>query len=310
MFFLVVIVFVLVINFVWYLISDAWIRKNLSGYPKAQKLSRWTLVLIMVSVFVPIISMVTNFGNPLEYGPWIWAAFFYLWLGTILFWMLGMLFLGLPVWGIFKVRKRFRDRKLLLTEGQELENANLMLTRRQLLRLGLVAVPPLIAGGGAVASWVGMDNLKVYSLDLPVRDLPSDLHGFTITHLSDIHYGLLTGQERVERILYEANKLKSDLMVITGDLIDRELKYASEMVETLSQLKAPLGVHVCIGNHDKIEDVNQWVSFIRQTGMNLLLNGAKSIETGGTPIKLLGIDYAREEYLNGRSYRGRTIKAG
>lgn len=318
MFFIVVVVLILVLNLAWYLISDTWIRKDLAGCPKAQKLSRWALVLIMVSVFVPIIGMATNIGNPLEYGPWIWVAFFYLWLGIMFFWILGMAVFGLPVWGVNKIRRRINKRKLLLTDHQGLvvkdavttslkgdvaisdANADVTLTRRQLIRLGLVAVPPLLAGGGAVASWVGKDNLKVYSLDLPVKDLPADLQGFTITHLSDIHYGLLTGQERVERIVSEANKLKSNLMVITGDLIDRELKYAGEMIETLSELRAPMGVYVCIGNHDKIEDVDQWVSFIRKAGMNLLLNGAKIVDTGSTPIKIMGIDYAREEYLNGQ----------
>lgn len=328
MFFLIVIAFVLFINLAWLLISDAWIRKALAGHLRAQRISRWALVLLIASVFMPIAGMATGLGNPLENGPWIWAAFFYLWLSIIFFWMLGMALLGLPVWGVIKLKKQLQKRKLSRTEGQEVvfnaetkaeteskvaakaeatkndgvigENVDLQLTRRQLIRLGLVSVPPLLAGGGAVASWVGAENLKVYAMDLPVKDLPADLQGFTITHLSDIHYGLLTGRERVERIVTAANKLKSDLMVITGDLIDRELKYAGEMVATLSELEAPLGVHVCIGNHDKMEDVNQWVSFIRKTGMNLLLNAANNVDTGGTPLKLLGIDYSRVDYTNGR----------
>jgi len=332
MFFLIVIAFVLFINLAWLLISDAWIRKALAGHLRAQRISRWALVLLIASVFMPIAGMATGLGNPLENGPWIWAAFFYLWLSIIFFWMLGMALLGLPVWGVIKLKKQLQKRKLSQAEGQEVvfnaetkaetkaeteskvaakaeatkndgvigENVDLQLTRRQLIRLGLVSVPPLLAGGGAVASWVGAENLKVYAMDLPVKDLPADLQGFTITHLSDIHYGLLTGRERVERIVTAANKLKSDLMVITGDLIDRELKYAGEMVATLSELEAPLGVHVCIGNHDKMEDVNQWVSFIRKTGMNLLLNAANNVDTGGTPLKLLGIDYSRADYTNGR----------
>ena len=306
MFFLIAASIILGFNLTWYVISDRWLKRDLSHKPKARKYTRWALIAWMILIFIPLIGMAAGF-EILENVPFLWIAIFYLWMGTIFFWMFGMFFLGVPVWGISKLQSRRKQRQLAV-EGSEKTVAKESVeavearaefptfSRRQILRLGLVALPPFLVSGTSLFSWGTRDNLQVYSLDLPVKNLPADLEGFTITQLSDTHMGLLTNEERIKRLVEVANEFKSQMIVITGDLIDRELKYMADFVKIMGDLKAPLGVHVCIGNHDKMEEVDQWVSAIRGAGFNLLLNEASIVETGGTPIKMLGIDFARQDY--------------
>lgn len=294
MFFLVAVSLVLAINLSWFAVSDNWLRKDLAEFPRAQKLTRWALLIWMAVVIIPIIGrIIPGVGNPLEYGPWLWLSVFYLWMGGIFFWMLGMGALKIPLWGYKRLKSR--------NEGDQAESdaEEGKLSRRQLIRMGLVAAPPLFVSGTAVTTWWGKKNLHVYTRDLPVANLPPDLEGFTITQLSDVHVGMLTGRERVDNIVAAANQLQSDMTVVTGDILDQDFKYMPDLLATVGALTAPLGVYLCIGNHDKIYNADKWVEEVRKAKLNLLLDESTVVDTGGTPIKLLGVDYARDESLYG-----------
>ena len=311
--FFVVITFVVGLNLLWYLISDRWLRHELVRYPVAKKLTRAALLAWMLIIFVPILFLITGQGNPLEYGPWIWLAVFYIWMGAILLWMTGLGVLGVRYWGIKLFRKKPGNREQSEHQRkqqsvyhaedqpeqrpeQQLEQQTRTppgrLTRRQLMKIGLVAAPPLLVGSTAIGSAFAKDKLAVRTIDLPVRNLPFDLEGYTITHLSDLHIGMVTGRERAERIIETANELKSHSIVITGDILDNNIDYMPDLIETIGELRADQGVYLCIGNHDKIHDGTEWVSSVRDAGFNLLLDESMLVDTGGTPIKLLGIDYS------------------
>ncbi|MDW7674340.1 MAG: metallophosphoesterase [Bacillota bacterium] len=316
-FFFIVVTIVLGINLSWYALSDGWVRHDLVNYPRARAWVRRALIIWMLVIFLPLIGMlIPGLGNPLEYGPWLWLAAFYLWMGAIFFWMLGMALVGIPVWSGSKLLKWWQNRR-----GKEVNKANKAknvkeakaeapseaisttntrkqgptLTRRQLIRLGLVATPPLLVTGASGVAWWGKQQLNIYTQELPVVGLAPDLEGLTITHLSDIHIGMLTGRERVEGIIEQANNLKSDLTVVTGDILDQDIGFLPDLLDTIGALKAPMGVYLCIGNHDKIQDANQWVTNVRKAGLNLLLDEAAMVDTGKTPLKLLGIDFSRDE---------------
>jgi predicted MPP superfamily phosphohydrolase len=302
-------------------LSDAWLRGDLANYPKAQKYTRIALLIWMLIILLPLISQFANLGNILEIGPWIWISITYLWIGGIMFWILGLAAVGIPVFSIPKLYKYYirlaKEKKQILTEqvsGQVIEQdaeavpKELMsptldtelvrssgINRRQLLRLGLVAAPPLIVATTSIGTVFAKNNLNVRYIDLPVANLPQDLEGYTITHLSDTHVGMVTGRDRIEHIVQIANQLKSNMIVLTGDILDNDFNYMSDVVDTIGQLKAEHGVHLCIGNHDKIHNADDWIKAIRDARLNLLLDESFIIDTGGTPIKLLGIDYVSKE---------------
>lgn len=92
-------------------------------------------------------------------------------------------------------------------------------------------------------------QVDVTEKSLALRNLPAELDGLTIAHLSDLH---LTGDihrdwyREVVRITHE---LDTDLIVITGDIVE-EPECIAWLAETCGQLRARHGVYFVLGNHD------------------------------------------------------------
>ena len=116
-------------------------------------------------------------------------------------------------------------------------------------------------------------TLEVNRKELSLRRLQPASEGLTITHLSDLHF---TGQLTppfFEAVVAEANALDSDMIMITGDIVDKQA-CLNWIPEILGQLTARDGVFAILGNHEKrICDVQ----LVRQA-----LATAGIVDVGGT----------------------------
>ncbi|MFO0871244.1 MAG: metallophosphoesterase [Pirellulales bacterium] len=84
---------------------------------------------------------------------------------------------------------------------------------------------------------------------LAVRGLPPALAGLTIAHLSDLHLTGRIAREYFEYQIDRANDLQAELIVVTGDILDR-WECRDWLPATLGRLRAPAGVYFLLGNHD------------------------------------------------------------
>ncbi len=88
--------------------------------------------------------------------------------------------------------------------------------------------------------------MRLRLLDLPVDDLPPELDGVRIAHLSDFHLGPPSrGETAARRAVAWVRERKPDLVVVTGDLLSSPKGRA-----TLEELLAGLNAYVVLGNHD------------------------------------------------------------
>ena len=119
--------------------------------------------------------------------------------------------------------------------------------RRRILVLTALAVVFLVS---AVSVFNGRRHPVVRRMDVPVRNLPAELDGLTIVHLSDLHLGNLTSIDRLRWIVGRVNSLSPDLICITGDVLDGDICRGAEYCELLLGLKAKHGVLAVTGNHE------------------------------------------------------------
>lgn len=137
------------------------------------------------------------------------------------------------------------------------------------------------AGIGAYSIWIAPQRLHVRRYDAPIRDLPPDLDGLTITQLSDTHYGPFVPLHFLKWVVSEVNALGSDLIVCTGDYAHQTPLAIGPGIEVLSALRAPLGVAAVLGNHDYWEGREACQAAFRSIGVPLLENASLSLGRSG-----------------------------
>ncbi|MCC5830643.1 MAG: metallophosphoesterase [Phycisphaeraceae bacterium] len=151
---------------------------------------------------------------------------------------------------------------------------------------------PIRLTGGRAARNGSIQRLRTVEREINLPDLAPELDGLRIAHLSDMHIGDLVPVERLDSMVRAVQELKPDLIAITGDLIDLEHSVLEQVSESLLQLKADLGVHIVLGNHDHLVDGQEVIDHLRRVGLTVHMNEHQRLEFRGRPILLLGIDYA------------------
>lgn len=158
-----------------------------------------------------------------------------------------------------------------------------MITRRHLIR----SIGSLSALGVSTAAYgVGVEpvlRLSVTRYHPTPRQWPADFP-LKIAVVADIHAcDPWMSLERIEAIVDRTNALKADLIVLLGDYVAgvRRVKRiipSREWARVLAGLKAPLGVHAVMGNHDYWDDRT-----VQQTGHGPTV-AHRALETAGIPV--------------------------
>jgi predicted MPP superfamily phosphohydrolase len=176
----------------------------------------------------------------------------------------------------------------------------------------------LVLNGYAFA-YVPAIELKVTRYRIapePWRDGPS----LRIGVLSDLHFGEpFVSLARLDEIVAATNALSPDLICVLGDFepghrfVSRAVP-RSDWARSLAALKAPLGVHVVLGNHDWWSDPEAQLrctavplagrALIR-AGLPVLENEAVPLAKGGRRFWVVGLGDQLAYHLRGRKWIGR-----
>ena len=112
-----------------------------------------------------------------------------------------------------------------------------------------------------------------------------------IVQLTDFHIGQGFDGKWLEQVIEKTNRLNPDLIVITGDLIDKSPVELGDEMRKLLSLKAPLGVYIVFGNHEAYHQGALWREFFKNMGLAVLKNENISLDFEGQKIALGGIDF-------------------
>lgn len=131
----------------------------------------------------------------------------------------------------------------------------------------------------------------VTNVSIPVKS--AGIANIRILHLSDLHVENLSVSP--ERVVAECAGQTLDLIVITGDLLDREhnIPRAVQFIETIRQLQPTLGTYVVFGNHDYVlppMKLGLLKAELQRIGCHVLQNESHSLEVDGVELHIIGID--------------------
>lgn len=140
--------------------------------------------------------------------------------------------------------------------------------------------------------YIGTTGLSVKEYLIIDKDLPSTFSGIKIAHISDIHYGQTVNKKELQTLVNRVNEYKPDIIVITGDLLDQDMKYSKKDIKnietTLSKLKATLGKYIIMGNHDNTQD--NYINIVENSDLINLDDSYKILyHYGNKPILIAGM---------------------
>lgn len=150
----------------------------------------------------------------------------------------------------------------------------------------LVVLAIFAVGLGTLKAIHGIETVKV---KVPVKNLPEELVGLRIIHISDLHIGPTIGKTFVENVVNRVNAEKPDLIAFTGDIGDAWVKDHHEDAYPLADLKSTYGSFYVPGNHEVYWNQNEWVEKFTSLGMHALINRGEKILHREKGILIAGV---------------------
>lgn len=125
--------------------------------------------------------------------------------------------------------------------------------------------------------------ITVKEQKITINNWPDNFNGFKIVHISDIHYGRMFNEESLKKLVNSINEQKPDIVVLTGDLIDKDTNMTTNMAnkisEFLNKIEATSGKYAINGNNDLKFD--EWTNIITNGGFKDLNNTYDTIYKDG-----------------------------
>ena len=146
-------------------------------------------------------------------------------------------------------------------------------------------------------------DINVNEVDVEILNLPESFEGYRVAQISDLHLGTYQKDTLfISTLVDSINNLDVDVVVFTGDIVNRTTNELAPFITTLSRIKARDGVYSILGNHDH-GDYSDWASdedkkanndlmrdYQREMGWNLLLNETRYLKRGNDSIAVIGVE--------------------
>lgn len=157
------------------------------------------------------------------------------------------------------------------------------------------------------ARYIGTTGLIIKEYSIKNEKLPESFNGLKIAHFSDFHYGRTTDINTLKNLVKEINLTKPDIVVFTGDLIDKDTKISEDeinkLINALLNIDSVYGSFYVTGNHDiKFEKYEEIFNNSNFNNLNdkyeiILSKNGESIMISGTNYKS-DLNYLEDIFKN------------
>jgi hypothetical protein len=177
-----------------------------------------------------------------------------------------------------------RDLALFAALESGLDAAHALLAREGALLVALGSIVAVVIGAVVALRGPGVEEVEIR-----VPNLHSDLAGFRIVQISDLHVGRSIRRGYVERVVERARALAPDLVALTGDMVDGTVAKLAPHVAPLAALAEGGRAFFILGNHDCYSGASAWIAHFREMGTRVLLNEYATIRKGSATLLVGGV---------------------
>lgn len=144
----------------------------------------------------------------------------------------------------------------------------------------------------AYSRYVATTRFKINEYVIRNSNIPDSFYGVKIVHISDIHYKSTTDYLNLKRIVNKINLIKPDIVILSGDIFDKNIKYTDkdyeQIKEQLKNIDYSISKYAIKGDSDL--SIKKWEEIINDSNfINLNDNYDYIYNEGNNPILIVGI---------------------
>ncbi len=228
---------------------------------------------------------------------WMFLSPFYVWqfssLIIVLLILVGKI-VGLPFAAVLKMLRVIPSRKEKLKRiGSSSKFQKFDQSRRAFVRTAFWGSTAYVVGSSAHGVFL-RSKYERLEKTLLFPNLPRALNGLTIGLISDIHSGPYLSKDEIDEYVRVVNAWRPDIVFLPGDFVTIDPSEIYPVKESLRDLRAPLGVYGCLGNHEfytgRPDDLTKE---LEDAGVRILRNENLRVRFNDTNFSLIGIDDLR-----------------
>ncbi len=132
----------------------------------------------------------------------------------------------------------------------------------------------ILLGTLLYSRFIGTIGLKTNDITV-YTNIVESYDGLKIVHFSDLHYKKVITEQRIKDLIKEINRLKPDLVLFTGDILDNDYDITNQdinfLIDELAKIESTYGNYAILGDCDsRQEEVIQNIYI--QSNFTLLKN--------------------------------------
>jgi len=217
------------------------------------KVNAAVILFMTVMVFAPIIVRL------LERNDLITAARFFAYIGYI--WM-GLLFL------FFSFAVALDIFRIILEVIQRAFNTDFSVF--SLSKAQCFFIPLFFSVGIVIFGFFEALNIRTERVIIRTDTITKKVGRLKIVQISDVHLGLIVGENRLRKIVERIKAEKPDVLVSTGDLVDGQMKNMSDLAGMIREIPTKYGKYAVTGNHEFYAGLKNTVKLTTDAGFRVL----------------------------------------
>ncbi len=163
-------------------------------------------------------------------------------------------------------------------------------TRRAVLCAATAAAPAVAIATGVTGFTTADAPPRVPRVRFAWPDLPPELAGLSILHLSDLHLGVERHVEDLEALFDTLGGRRPDLVVLTGDVAE-DLRELGPALDAAVRFGPRLGVFASLGNHEYLRGVAAARAiYAQRRDVRLLVGEGALVSVRGAKLWIAGAD--------------------
>ncbi|MCW8954904.1 MAG: metallophosphoesterase [Sulfurimonas sp.] len=211
----------------------------------------------------------------------------------IIGYMLARYYVNIPSWLYFLLSLPIGILFLLFCTAIIYDISNVILqktvlskTRREFFKKSLDISSMAVATTLSAKATYNSRFVELEKINIKIKNLKQS---YKIVQLSDIHIGGIIDAAFINEVVQKVNKLKPDIVVITGDLIDIKVQNATKPLNELKGLKSKYGTYFVVGNHEYFHGIDEIIKAVKSLDIRVLENENVYIGEEGKGFNLAGV---------------------